>query len=35
MSQPFVDRTYPLAEAPDAIRYLAQSRVRGKIAITV
>ncbi|MFJ3977228.1 zinc-binding dehydrogenase [Streptomyces sp. NPDC090021] len=28
-----VDRTYPLAEVPDAIRHLRSGRVRGKIAI--
>ncbi|WP_030962318.1 NAD(P)-dependent alcohol dehydrogenase [Streptomyces sp. NRRL S-378] len=30
---PVVDRTYPLAEVPDAIRHLRSGRVRGKIAI--
>ncbi|MFG2989592.1 NAD(P)-dependent alcohol dehydrogenase [Streptomyces sp. NPDC048257] len=30
---PAVDRTYPLAEVPDAIHYLREGRVRGKIAI--
>ncbi|MGW3324732.1 NAD(P)-dependent alcohol dehydrogenase [Streptomyces virginiae] len=30
---PAVDRTYPLAEVPDAIRYLRDGQVRGKIAI--
>ncbi|MER6253401.1 NAD(P)-dependent alcohol dehydrogenase [Streptomyces sp. NPDC001584] len=30
---PAVDRTYPLAEVPDAIRYLRDGHVRGKIAI--
>jgi NADPH:quinone reductase-like Zn-dependent oxidoreductase len=29
-----VDRTYPLAETPDAIRYLEQGRARGKVVIT-
>lgn len=32
---PVVDRTYPLAEVPDAIRRLREGRVRGKIAIRV
>jgi NADPH:quinone reductase-like Zn-dependent oxidoreductase len=32
---PVVDRTYPLVEAPDAIRYLEQGHPRGKIVITV
>ena len=32
---PVIDRTYPLIEAPDAIRYLAEGHARGKIIITV
>jgi NADPH:quinone reductase-like Zn-dependent oxidoreductase len=32
---PVIDRTYPLIEAPDAIRYLAQGHPRGKIVITI
>ena len=32
---PVIDRTYPLAEAPDAIRYVEQGRARGKVAITI
>ena len=32
---PVIDRTYPLVEAPDAIRYLAEGHVRGKVVITV
>jgi NADPH:quinone reductase-like Zn-dependent oxidoreductase len=32
---PVIDRTYPLAEAPDAIRHLEQGRARGKLVITV
>ena len=32
---PVIDRTYPLIEAPDAIRYLAEGHARGKIVITV
>jgi len=32
---PVIDRTYPLAEAADAIRYLETGRARGKIAISV
>jgi NADPH:quinone reductase-like Zn-dependent oxidoreductase len=32
---PVVDRTYPLSEAPEAIRYLEKGHVRGKIVITV
>lgn len=30
---PVIDRTYPLAEVPDAIGYLREGRVRGKIVI--
>jgi NADPH:quinone reductase-like Zn-dependent oxidoreductase len=33
--RPVIDRTYPLIEAPDAIRYLAEGHARGKIVITV
>jgi NADPH:quinone reductase-like Zn-dependent oxidoreductase len=33
--RPVVDRTFPLAEAPDAMRRLVSGEVRGKIAITV
>jgi NADPH:quinone reductase-like Zn-dependent oxidoreductase len=32
---PVIDRTYPLIEAPDAIRYLAQGHAGGKIVVTV
>jgi NADPH:quinone reductase-like Zn-dependent oxidoreductase len=32
---PVIDRTYPLIEAPDAIRYLAQGHAAGKIVVTV
>jgi len=32
---PVIDRTYPLTEAPQAIRYLEQGHARGKVAITV
>ncbi|WP_260146365.1 zinc-binding dehydrogenase [Streptomyces sp. 2132.2] len=32
---PALDRTYPLAEVPDAVRRLRDGRVRGKIAIRV
>jgi NADPH:quinone reductase-like Zn-dependent oxidoreductase len=32
---PIIDRTYPLAEVPQAIRYLTQGHARGKIAISV
>jgi len=32
---PVIDRTYPLGEAADALRYLDSGRVRGKVVITV
>jgi NADPH:quinone reductase-like Zn-dependent oxidoreductase len=32
---PVIDRTYPLSEAADAIRYLEQGHARGKIVITI
>lgn len=32
---PFIERTYPLAGVPDALRHLATHRVRGKLAIEV
>ena len=32
---PVIDRTYPLAEVPDAIRYLEEGHARGKVVITV
>lgn len=32
---PVIDRTYALAEAPEAMRYLEEGHVRGKVAITV
>jgi len=32
---PVVDRTYPLSEVPEALRYLGEGRVRGKVVITV
>lgn len=32
---PMLDRTYPLAEAPAALHYLAQGHARGKIVILV
>jgi len=33
--RPVIDRTYPLIEAPDAIRYLEEGHAAGKIVITV
>jgi NADPH:quinone reductase-like Zn-dependent oxidoreductase len=32
---PVVDRTFPLREVPEAIRYLREGRARGKVVITV
>jgi NADPH:quinone reductase-like Zn-dependent oxidoreductase len=32
---PVIDRTYSLAEAPEAIRYLAEGHARGKVVLTV
>jgi NADPH:quinone reductase-like Zn-dependent oxidoreductase len=32
---PIIDRTYPLSEVPNAIRYLHEGRARGKLIITV
>jgi NADPH:quinone reductase-like Zn-dependent oxidoreductase len=32
---PVIDRTYPLPEVPEAIRYLEEGHARGKVVITV
>ena len=32
---PSIDRTYPLDQAPDAMRHLAAGQVRGKVAVTI
>ena len=32
---PVIDRTYPLSEVPEAIRYLREGHARGKVVITV
>jgi NADPH:quinone reductase-like Zn-dependent oxidoreductase len=32
---PVIDRTYPLSEAPEAMRYLEEGHARGKVVITV
>jgi NADPH:quinone reductase-like Zn-dependent oxidoreductase len=32
---PLIDRCYPLAQVPEAIRYLEQGHARGKVVITV
>ena len=33
--KPVIDRSYPLAEVPDAMRYLEEGHARGKIVITI
>jgi NADPH:quinone reductase-like Zn-dependent oxidoreductase len=32
---PVIDRTYPLAQLPEAIRYLEEGHAQGKVIITV
>jgi NADPH:quinone reductase-like Zn-dependent oxidoreductase len=32
---PVIDRTYPLSEVPEAIRYLEEGHARGKVVITI
>jgi NADPH:quinone reductase-like Zn-dependent oxidoreductase len=32
---PIIDRTYPLAEAAEAVRHIAAGHARGKVVITV
>ncbi|MGH2944794.1 MAG: NAD(P)-dependent alcohol dehydrogenase [Solirubrobacteraceae bacterium] len=32
---PVIDRTYPLSEVPEAIRYMREGNARGKVVITV
>ena len=32
---PSLERSYPLAEAPEAMRHLVAGEVRGKVAITI
>jgi NADPH:quinone reductase-like Zn-dependent oxidoreductase len=32
---PVIDRSYPLAEVPEAIRYLEEGHARGKVVITM
>lgn len=32
---PVIDRTYPLREAPEAIRYLAEGHAQGKVVVTL
>jgi NADPH:quinone reductase-like Zn-dependent oxidoreductase len=33
--KPVVDRTYPLSQVPEAMRYLETGHARGKVVITV
>lgn len=33
--KPVIDRTYPLRETPDAVRYLAAKHAQGKVVITI
>jgi NADPH:quinone reductase-like Zn-dependent oxidoreductase len=33
--RPVIDRSYPLADAPDAIRYLAEGHAAGKVVLTI
>jgi NADPH:quinone reductase-like Zn-dependent oxidoreductase len=35
MITPVIDRTYPLSEVPEAIRYLEEGYARGKVVVTV
>jgi NADPH:quinone reductase-like Zn-dependent oxidoreductase len=32
---PVINRTYPLSEVPEAIRYLEEGHAQGKVVITV
>ena len=32
---PVIDKTYPLSEVPEAIRYLEEGHAQGKVVITV
>lgn len=32
---PTIDTTYPLSEAPDAVRHVAQGKSRGKVVVTI
>lgn len=32
---PVIDRTYPLVETPEALRYLERGHPRGKVVITI
>jgi NADPH:quinone reductase-like Zn-dependent oxidoreductase len=32
---PVIDRTYPLADVPEAVRYVEAGHARGKVVITI
>jgi NADPH:quinone reductase-like Zn-dependent oxidoreductase len=32
---PVIDRTYPFAEVPEALRYIERGHARGKVAVSV
>jgi NADPH:quinone reductase-like Zn-dependent oxidoreductase len=32
---PVIDRTYPLSQVPEALRYVTEGRAKGKVVITV
>jgi NADPH:quinone reductase-like Zn-dependent oxidoreductase len=32
---PVIDRTYPLSDTPEALRYLEEDHARGKVVITL
>jgi NADPH:quinone reductase-like Zn-dependent oxidoreductase len=32
---PVIDRRYPLSQVPEALRYLGEGRVKGKVVITL
>jgi NADPH:quinone reductase-like Zn-dependent oxidoreductase len=32
---PVIDRSYPLSDVPEAIRYLEEGHARGKVVITM
>jgi NADPH:quinone reductase-like Zn-dependent oxidoreductase len=32
---PVIDRTYPLAEVPEAIQYLEEGHAQGKVVVTL
>ena len=32
---PAIDRTYPLSQVPDAMRYVAEGQAQGKVVVTI